>query len=58
MSLPNDPIMLLSVVNTMLRDRFNSLDALCDGENLAKSAIEHRLATVGYEYMSEINQFR
>ena len=42
----------------MLRDRYNSLDALCDGENLAKSAIEHRLATVGYEYMSEINQFR
>ncbi len=58
MSLPNDPIMLLSVVNTMLRDRYHSLDALCDGENLARSTLEYRLAAVGYEYMSEINQFR
>lgn len=58
MSLPNDPIMLLSVINTMLRDRYNSLDALCEGEDLAKNALEHRLATVGYKYMPETNQFR
>lgn len=58
MALPNDPIMLLSVVNTMLRDRYSSLDALCDGEDLARNALEHRLESVGYQYMPETNQFR
>lgn len=58
MPLPNDPIMMLSVVNTMLRDRYSSLDALCDGEELSKAHVESRLASVGYEYMPELNQFR
>ena len=30
MNLPNDPIMLLSVVNLKLRDFYKDLDALCD----------------------------
>ena len=30
MALPNDPIMLLSVVNLKLRDYFKNLDALCE----------------------------
>ena len=29
MSLPVDPIMLLSVVNLKLRDQYKDLDALC-----------------------------
>ena len=58
MSLPNDPVMLLSVVNTLLRDRYPSLDALCDGEELTRPARERRLASVGYCYRQEINQFR
>ena len=28
--IPNDPVMLLSYVNTQLRDYYSSLDALCD----------------------------
>ena len=28
--LPNDPMILLSVVNTKLRDEYDSLEALCD----------------------------
>ena len=27
-NLPKDPVMLLSVVNTMLRDKYDSLDAM------------------------------
>ncbi len=30
MKLPEDPVMLLSFVNTKLRDQYASLDALCD----------------------------
>ena len=30
MALPNDPIMLLSVVNLKLRDFYKNLDALCE----------------------------
>ena len=28
--LPKDPMLLLSVVNTKLRDYYHNLDALCD----------------------------
>ena len=47
--LPRDPVMLLSYVNTQLRDRDASLDALCDREErpCARSAMSmtlHRIA--------------
>ncbi|MBS6546460.1 MAG: DUF4250 domain-containing protein [Butyricicoccus pullicaecorum] len=58
MALPNDPVMLLSVVNTLLRDRYHSLDALCDGEETHRAALEQRLARIGYQYVPGVNQFR
>ena len=33
-NLPSDPAMLLSVVNTRLRDNYASLDELCDDLHL------------------------
>ena len=30
MNLPKDPVMLLSYLNTQLRDNYDSLEALCD----------------------------
>lgn len=56
--LPNDPIILLSVVNTKLRDCYSSLDALCDdlGEN--KEEIESKLKAVGFEYDEASNSFK
>ena len=50
MTLPNDPIMLLSVVNLKLRDFYKNLDALC--EDLCA-----KLKAVGYEYDAQRNQF-
>ena len=35
MELPKDPVMLLSVVNTKLRDYYTSLDALCEDMQLS-----------------------
>ena len=55
--LPNDPIMLLSVVNMKLRDAYSSLDALCEDMDVSKEEITSKLAQVGYEYDREKNQF-
>ena len=37
MALPNDPIMLLSVVNLKLRDFYKNLDALCEDMDADKA---------------------
>ena len=55
--LPSDPMMLLSVVNMKLRDRYASLDALCDDLDVSREEIVNRLAEVGYAYSKERNQF-
>ena len=55
--LPQDPFMLLSVVNMKLRDYYPSLDALCDDLDQQKSSIEAVLATVGYYYDRDQNAF-
>ena len=55
--LPSDPIMLLSVVNTKLRDRYDSLEALCKDLNVSPDMLKHALAAVGYAYDEDRNQF-
>ena len=55
--LPHDSVMLLSYVNTQLRDREASLDALCDREDADKQALCAALAEIGYEYNAEQNRF-
>ena len=57
MALPNDPIMLLSMVNLKLRDFYPSLDALCDDLDEDKAALCAKLFAAGYEYDSARNQF-
>ena len=57
MSLPSDAFILMSVVNTKLRDYYPSLDALCDdlGEN--KAEIVEKLANYGFGYDESQNRF-
>lgn len=55
--LPKDPAILLSVINTKLRDFYPSLDALCDDLNADKSEIEASLSVIGYKYSELRNQF-
>jgi hypothetical protein len=57
MNLPNDPIMLLSVVNLKLRDFYKDLDALCDDMDADKADLCAKLKAVGYEYDAQRNQF-
>lgn len=56
-TLPNDPIILLGVINTKLRDHYPTLDALCDDLNVSRNEIEAKLAGIGYAYSPEHNKF-
>lgn len=56
--LPQDPIMLLSYINTMLRDKYSSLDDLCRSLDLDRSELVVKLGEISAKYMPEINQFR
>ncbi|WP_347493503.1 DUF4250 domain-containing protein [Ruminococcus sp. HUN007] len=38
--LPNDPAILLSVINTKLRDQYSSLAALCDDLDVSEDEIK------------------
>lgn len=58
MNVPKDPYMLLSFINTKLRDDFDSLDSFCESYNVDKEEIEQKLNSVGYKYVSNENQFK
>lgn len=55
--LPNDPIILLSYINTKLRDECKSLDDFCDKYEVDKAEIIKKLKEVNYTYNSSRNQF-
>ena len=55
--LPNDPVMLLSVVNTALRDTHQDLDGFCRTGDVEKDEIISKLKTINYEYNVELNKF-
>lgn len=50
MQLPNDPIMLMSVINMNLRDKYSNLDELCDDMNIDKNQIIEKMKNAGFEY--------
>ena len=56
-ALPSDPFMLLSYVNTKLRDDYPSLDALCDDMQLDRDKLEETLAEAGFTYNPKNNKF-
>lgn len=58
MTLPLDAVMLLSVTNTNLRDRYASFAEFCEAENLNKEDIEKTLNSIDYYYDETVNQFR
>lgn len=57
-NLPKDPIMLFSYVNTMLRDRYESLAQMCDDLDISQDELEAKLKTAGFIYNPSTNQFR
>lgn len=55
--LPKDPVILLSFVNTKLRDEFESLEALCAALDADAQTLTDTLAGLDYHYDSARNQF-
>lgn len=55
--LPQDPMMLMSVINMKLRDFYPDLDALCDDMGVDRKTLEERLGKAGFEYSEENKRF-
>lgn len=55
--IPNDPIILLSFLNTKLRDKYKDIDEMCDDMELDREQIEKKILSVGYKYSDARNQF-
>lgn len=58
MAIPNDPVILLSYINTMLRDKYDSLEELCKSLSLDEKELCDKLASIGYNYDAEQKRFR
>ncbi|EJP6471525.1 DUF4250 domain-containing protein [Clostridium sp. FAM 1755] len=52
-----NPYILLSLVNTKLRDEFKNLKDFCETYDLKQDEIENKMKSIEYKYDSEINQF-
>ena len=56
--LPQDPMILLSFVNTKLRDDYDSPDLLCEDLGVDRRTLEVKLAEAGFRYDPGTNQYR
>lgn len=57
MDMPSNPYILLSVINTKLRDNYSSLKTLCEEEDLSEEEIISLLKSIDYVYDEKLNKF-
>ncbi len=57
MNIPKDPMILVSYINTQLRDHYPTLEELCKSLSLDEKELCGKLADVNYHYHADINQF-
>lgn len=55
--LPSDPALLLSYVNTELRDNFDDLSEFCVSNNVDINDLVGKLRNINYIYNEQSNQF-
>ncbi|MBQ6407707.1 MAG: DUF4250 domain-containing protein [Butyrivibrio sp.] len=58
--IPQDPVILLSYINTQLRDNYNDLNALADGLDISMDELKNitqKLEAIGYKYDNSSNRF-
>ena len=58
MNLPKDPMILLSFVNTKLRDEFTDLEEFCKEEDISIESLKEQLESIGFQYNETIRQFK
>lgn len=56
-SLPKDPFILYSFINTRLRDFYPSLEHLCADMRISREDVTYELQQVGFAYDEKANQF-
>ncbi len=56
--MPEDPVLLLSFVNTRLRDMYSDLDEFAAAENIDAALIVQKLSSIDYHYDPNTNQFK
>ena len=56
-NLPQDPIILLSYINTQLCDHYATLAEFCAAMGTDQTELEKKLRAVDYEYDPEQNAF-
>lgn len=57
-AVPNDSVMLLSFINTQLRDFYPSLEELCRTLDISRAWVIDRLGQIDYTYDEQNNQFK
>ena len=56
--IPSDPDILLSFINTRLRDEYpGGLDDLCHDMDIDRQELESKLANAGFIYNPDSNRF-
>lgn len=58
MNLPKDPVILLSFINTKLRDEYPCLKDFCDAYECSEEEVIHTLQSIDYHYNPDTNQFQ
>lgn len=55
--IPNDPVMLLSFINTQLRDTYKDFDTFVAAFQVDKNSILDKMNLIDYAYDEATNQF-
>lgn len=58
MKIVSDNNILLSLLNTAMRDKDMTVDELCEREDIDKNEIVERMASIGYSYDEATRSFR
>ena len=57
MSIPGDPIILLSYTNTQLRDQYATLEEFCESNEIDVETLCENLGSLDYHYDEVTNLF-
>lgn len=53
-----DCAVLVSIINTKLRNDYKSLTILCEDLDISQSSLIEKLNNCGYRYNEDLNQFK
>jgi hypothetical protein len=56
-TLPKDPVMLLSFINTQLRDTYESFEAFAAAFQVDADEVTAQMQSIDYVYDASLNQF-